>query len=270
MMALGLLLACSGNEQEAPEPPVCEVFALRYGQSTFNQAQLVAGAAEEQVPFAWWAWLVRVPGHLVLVDTGFSDPAVARKWRIEPFTSVPEVLDGLDVSPGDVTDVVLTHAHWDHQGHVAPYVDATLWVQQEELAWARSRVDEENPERGGVRLQDLKVLDEAGARLKTVTGVAQPFDGLVLHEGGKHTPHSQWAEVQCPSRTVVLASDNAYLYENLETPIAIGSTVDAEANLAAIQEMNQVASQPSLVVPGHDPEVYVRFEQVAEGVVEIR
>ena len=267
MIALALALACSADR---PAPPPCEVYALQYGRSTFKKSNLVAGAPEDRVPFGWWAWLVRVSGHRVLVDTGFADPEVARRWRVEDFSPVPAVLEGFGVAPKSISDVVITHAHWDHVGHLAPYGGATIWLQDEELAWARSRVGPERPERGGVRLRDLEALDSAGDRLRTVSGDAEPIPGLVLHEGGHHTPHSQWVEVRCPERTVVLASDNAYLYENLETPVAIGSTSDAAANLAALRRMRATASSPRLVVPGPDPQVAARFEEVAPGVVVIR
>ena len=70
--------------------------------------------------------------------------------------------------------------------------------------------------------------------------------------------------------TVVLASDNAYLYENLETRTAIGQTLDADSNLRAQDHMKQLASRPALIIPGHDPKVMEIFPQVAPGVVKIQ
>ena len=68
----------------------------------------------------------------------------------------------------------------------------------------------------------------------------------------------------------MLASDNAYLYENLETLTPIGQTLDADSNLRALLRMRQLASRPGLIVPGHDPKVMEIFPTVAPGIVRIQ
>jgi hypothetical protein len=69
---------------------------------------------------------------------------------------------------------------------------------------------------------------------------------------------------------VVIASDNAYLYENLERQVAIAQTLDARSNLEAQPRMASLTGDSRLMVPGHDPEVRSRIEKVAPGVVRIR
>jgi len=67
----------------------------------------------------------------------------------------------------------------------------------------------------------------------------------------------------------VLASDNVYLYENLETHKPIAQTLDAASNLRAQETMRGLASAPKFVVPGHDPAVFDRFTRVSERIVKI-
>lgn len=62
------------------------------------------------LPLELGAFLVRTGDQVVLVDAGFGpsdDPAFGR---------LLDGLAGLGVAPGDVTDVVLTHLHFDHVG----------------------------------------------------------------------------------------------------------------------------------------------------------
>jgi hypothetical protein len=68
----------------------------------------------------------------------------------------------------------------------------------------------------------------------------------------------------------LIASDNMYLYENLERHVPIAQTLDPASNLAAHQRMTTIASETRLIVPGHDPAVFTRFPLVAPGVVRIR
>ena len=68
---------------------------------------------------------------------------------------------------------------------------------------------------------------------------------------------------------IVLASDNVYLYQNLEKHLPIAQTFDEQSNLRAQETMKTLVKDPRLIIPGHDPAVLQRFPKVAEGVVRI-
>ena len=260
MWAILLAAACSRDlEPGAP----WAVYAISYGDSTYPKAQLVEGAPDIRIRFAWSAWVIYGPDRLVLVDTGFAERDTAKQWNVTGFTPVPEILAQVGVAPTDVTDVVLTHTHWDHAGNVAPYSSATIWVQSQEWAWAQSVVSAEEPDRHGVRFRDVQAIE--AAKTQEVAGDAEVAPGVFVREGGLHTPHSQWVEVQTENATIVLASDAAYLYENIEKSIATGSNSDAAANLANIERMKATGT----VIPGHDYRVFERFPSFARGVVRI-
>ncbi len=70
-------------------------------------------------------------------------------------------------------------------------------------------------------------------------------------------------------RTVVLASDNMYLYENLDAHKPVAQTLDAVSNLRTQDRMRGLASEPRLVIPGHDPAVFDRFPRVSDRIVRI-
>jgi glyoxylase-like metal-dependent hydrolase (beta-lactamase superfamily II) len=100
-----------------------------------------------------------------------------------------------------------------------------------------------------------------------VRGDAQEIiPGIICYTGGKHTWQSQYIAV----KGIVLASDNVYLYENLEKHVPIAATLDADSNLKAQDRMKQLASNQKLIIPGHDPAVMKNFPEVAPGVVRIQ
>jgi glyoxylase-like metal-dependent hydrolase (beta-lactamase superfamily II) len=61
-----------------------------------------------------------------------------------------------------------------------------------------------------------------------------------------------------------------YLYENLEKHVPIAATLDPASNLRAQDRMKQLAANPRLIVPGHDPAVLKKFAQTAPGIVRIQ
>ena len=107
-------------------------------------------------------------------------------------------------------------------------------------------------------------------RVGLVNGDAQEIiPGITCYTGGKHTYQSQYVGVSTKEGTVVLASDNMYLYENLEKHAPIAQTLDAGSNLRAQDRMKQLAANPRLIIPGHDPAVFERFPKVGERAVKI-
>src|SRR5260370_1023595 len=84
--------------------------------------------------------------------------------------------------------------------------------------------------------------------------------GIRVYTGARHTYASQYVRV-AGTPTYVLASDNCYLYRNLDTHAASAtfSEADRPANIKAQERMVQLAGAKERVVPGHDALQFERF-----------
>jgi glyoxylase-like metal-dependent hydrolase (beta-lactamase superfamily II) len=255
--------------------PAYEVFAVRFAHVSYPLASLVAGAERgPRIDIAFTIWPIRDPatGRVILVDAGFYRDKFLAQWKPQDYVRPTEALSsGLGIRPEDVTDVILTHSHWDHADGADLFPRATIWIQRAEYEHYVGD-DGRVLNRGGADADDAAMLASlrASGRLGLVDGDDREIaPGIRVYTGGRHTFASQYVGVRTPHGTVVLASDNAYLYMNLEQRRAIAQTLDAEANLAAQARMLTIASAPTLVVPGHDPAVFSRFPSVAPNVVRI-
>ena len=115
----------------------------------------------------------------------------------------------------------------------------------------------------------LVSLNKQG-RVHLVDGDAKEIlPGVTVYTGGKHTFESQYVGVNTRAGLMVIASDNLYLYENLDKHLPIAQTLDAKSNLAAQDRMKTLASSARLIIPGHDPEVFVRFPKPGNGVARL-
>ena len=255
------------------QTPTYDVFAVRFATLPFNVSGLVAGAdPTRKIEIAMMVWVVKSADRTVLVDAGFVRDKFMTRWKPANYvTPAVAVEQGLGIEPGDVTDIVISHIHWDHADGVTLFPNATVWVQREEIA---HHISDE-----GVVLDRAIDVDVAAAfhelrrakRLRLVDGDDREIlPGIRVYTGGRHTFASQYAGVRTRAGTVVLASDNAYLYENLEGKLPIAQTLDATSNLAAQARMLTLAASPRLVVPGHDPAVFTRFPQLKPGLAQIR
>jgi glyoxylase-like metal-dependent hydrolase (beta-lactamase superfamily II) len=251
-----------------------EVFAIRYATlPDFAVAGLVQGAESgRKMDIAMMVWLIRGGGHNVVVDSGFYRPQFFKSWKVKDFVRPDEAVARAGVKAADVTDVILTHAHWDHADGADLFPNAQIWIQKDEYTYYTGAAWQPGGKHGGIEHEDMQVLLAANmaGRLHLVDGDREILPGIRVWLGGRHTWASQFVSVTSKNGTIVLASDNAYLYENLDKHLPIAQTFDAASNLAAQEHMKQLASRAGLIVPGHDPEVMTRFPKVAEGVVEIK
>jgi len=252
-----------------------EVFAVRFAHVPYALASLVAGAEKgPQVDIAFTVWPIRdtASSRVLLVDAGFYRDKFVQRWKPQDFVRPSEALQaGLGIAPGKVTDIIITHSHWDHADGADLFPNATIWIQKEEYEYY---IDEAGKVRnsGGVDADDatmLATLKTAG-RVKLVNGDNQEIaPGIRVYTGGKHTFASQYVSVATRDGTVIVASDNAYLYKNLDEHLPIAQTLDRAMNLDAQTRMLQLAGSPARVIPGHDPAVFSRFPTIAPNVVKV-
>ena len=275
---LAMTAVCLGiaGAQTAPAAkPVYTIEAIRYATVPgFPVSGLIAGADKtRRIDIAMIYWLVRGEGHTILVDSGFYRPQFFKTWNVKDFSMPAEALGRIGVKPEDITDVVLTHMHWDHADGMDLFPNARIWLQKDEYTYYTGPAWQSAKTHGGIEPDDVLALVKLNiaGRVSLVDGDDQAiFPGIRCYTGGKHTYASQFVTVPTASGTVVLASDNMYLYENLATHQPIAQTLDAASNLRAQDRMKTLASDPRLIVPGHDPAEFERFPTVAPGVVEIK
>ena len=267
-------LAVPSGAAQGQRSPVWEAYAVRYATlPNFRVSGLIAGAdTARRLNIAMTVWLLRGPdGRNVLVDAGFKRADLLARWKPVDFVRPDSAVARAGVRASEVTDIIVSHIHWDHFDGADLFPNARIWIQREEV--------EHHIDAAGTVLDRaidapdaamLHALRSAG-RLAFVNGDAKEIiPGITVYTGGKHTYQSQYATVRTAEGTVVIASDNVYLYENLEQHVPIAQTLDAVSNVAAQTRMLQLASSPRLLVPGHDPAVFDRFPAVAPGVVRIR
>src|SRR6516164_9250402 len=125
-----------GLEAKAEEPPAYEVYAVRYAKLLdFPVRALVQGAEPgRKLDIAMTLWVLRGPdGRTVLVDAGFYRPQYLREGSgVADYTRPDRALGRLGIKPEEVTDVVVTHMHWDHADGVDLFPKARVWIQKDE------------------------------------------------------------------------------------------------------------------------------------------
>jgi glyoxylase-like metal-dependent hydrolase (beta-lactamase superfamily II) len=238
------------------------VFAIRYAHLDRTSDRNFLGGDDHahHMPLDYYVWVIKDETRAIVVDTGFDSAAAASRGR----TLVRPVADGLaaiDVDPKDVRDVVITHMHYDHAGNATLFPQARFHVQDAEMAYCTGRA---------MTHRHLSAFFEADNIVEMVRRVfdgrvvfhaddSQLFPGVTLHHLPGHTLGLQAVRVETARGPVVLASDAAHFWANLEREIPYPVVADVSQYLESLRALRRLAPTVDHIIPGHDPAVLARF-----------
>jgi len=247
--------------------PHYQVFALRYASVARRRPEnfMVHDPHDGPMPLDYFVWLVRGNGRSWLVDTGFN--LAAAQARKRTFLRCPIThLERLDLKPQDISDVIITHLHYDHAGNVDLLPNARIHLQEREMQYATGRHMNHHLLRDAYAVDDVVEVVRGlyKDRVRFYNGDAEIAPGLQLVLVGGHTDGLQAVRVHTERGWVMLASDASHFYENLhhESPYPIvfhvGDMLDGYHKVMAL------ADSPDHMIPGHDPQVLARFPALGD------
>jgi len=262
MLAILLSLAAVSGAAPAAE---YSIQAIRFADSPDDPvSSMVMGAPTgETIDSVYVLWLIRGQGRNILFDSGFHRERWFELWTVKDYLRPDEAVRLAGVPPEEVTDVIISHAHWDHMGGIDLFPNATVWIQKEEFRYYTGDAWQPGGDHGGVDPDDVAELLRINVegRLRLVDGDDREIiPGIRAYTGARHTFASQYLRVDGDPPTI-LASDNVYLYRNLAENAASATFRESDhaANVAAQKRMADLVDSSDRIVPGHDALQFERF-----------
>lgn len=247
---------------------VYEIFALKYAHSERRSSENFIGGDEHDapMPLAYYTWVIRNEKRSFVVDTGFDANSAARRKR-DLLRPVGEGLKTIGIDPHAVSDVIITHMHYDHAGNDDLFPRARFHLQDCEMDYATGRC------MCHPALNHPYDVDNVVAMVRRVYagrvafhhGASELAPGITLHKVGGHARGLQVVRVNTARGQVVLASDAAHFYAHLDRR-KVFPTVDSVADVyEGYDTVLKLASSREHVVPGHDPAVLELYPVASPG-----
>ncbi len=259
------------------QTPNYEVYALRYatiGHPFAIKYFVLDAPSNENMDVIFMFWLIKGNNKNILVDAGFyNDIEEAKDYDVSHYVRPDSMLPRVGLQASDITDVILTHPHWDHMDGVDLFTNAQVWIQKEDYnyfvgeQWQKTKPD--SAEKRDVR--KLVELNLAG-KLTLVDGDDKEIiPGIKVYTGSRHTFNSQYVLIKNSKENIILASDNSYTYRNIENLQSApkNATFDIAGYIDQLKRMKTLASDTKYVIPGHDALLFKRFPIIAEGIIKI-
>jgi glyoxylase-like metal-dependent hydrolase (beta-lactamase superfamily II) len=238
---------------------------------------------QNRIPMRSRSLLLQFDKKTIVVDTGNGNKFSQKLQSIYAIDSTKESLEislhNYGVSKEDVTDVLLTHLHFDHAGGATSYdgnllvptfANASYYVNEEHLQWAMNPVLKDQ---ASFIKENFVPLLEHGV-LKTLT-TDTPFEGISFEILHGHTRALQGYKITTSERTIFFPSDLCPTAAHIPLPYGMGydnfplSTIEEKKRLwkKAVEEEWIVVFQHDAFIPagiiGENDKGYFLREQVS-------
>ncbi|RME57634.1 MAG: MBL fold metallo-hydrolase [Candidatus Dadabacteria bacterium] len=214
--------------------------------------------SRNRIQLATNSLLLRGEGRVILVDVGNGDKWSDKQKDIFEFNPVPE--EELGFKKEEVTDIILTHLHFDHAGGISyfnsrgnlalSYPNANVYLQEANFKTALSP---NVREKASYLKENVEILKEANLFL--LQGDEEIFPGVKVYRVDGHTEGQQVVEVNTGGIILLYLTDLCPTSRHLPLPYHMGYDMCVKTLLKEKKRFLDYAVQNSAVlVFEHDPD----------------
>jgi len=207
--------------------------------------------------------LIETGNRKILVDTGFGEGRSDKFRKIFQYNSsanlMNEVLQSSGLTTDDITDVIITHLHFDHNGgstmnkSTSPqptFPNARYYLQKKQVEHARKRFERD---RASYFQEDFEPLIDAGVAM-LVDAEWELMKGIDCIICNGHTPSQQLPRVRDDGQTLVFAADLIPLASQFPLPWIMGYDLYPVDTLEEKKRiLTQAADEDWIFFFEHDP-----------------
>ncbi|MBX2900793.1 MAG: MBL fold metallo-hydrolase [Cyclobacteriaceae bacterium] len=209
--------------------------------------------------------LIEHNNTLMLIDNGLGnkqDEKFFSHYYLNGEASLERSLQQAGFSPAEVTDMFLTHLHFDHCGGgikrdgeklVPAFANATYWTNEDHWHWATKP---NAREKASFLKENILPMQESGQLqfVKEKEGRSSPFDFMELFYASGHTDKMMIPKIRYKNHTICFMADLLPSVGHIPLPYLMGYDTRP---LITLQEkeafLNEAAANKYILFLEHDP-----------------
>jgi glyoxylase-like metal-dependent hydrolase (beta-lactamase superfamily II) len=205
----------------------------------------IAADDNNRIPLGLNVLLIETKDKKIIVDTGMGDKWNEKSRHIYRYdaSSLMSNLDLLKIRPDQITDIIITHMHFDHIGGLTVYdkenriipafPKATCYINRRQWDWANAPSPRD---KASYNSDNYACVAELGL-LQLLDGPEELFPGIEIINVEGHTPGQQLLLIANTEGTYLYAGDLIPTVYHLPLPYVMGydlyplKTMAEKANL---------------------------------------
>lgn len=222
-------------------------------------AKSIQSDADNCIPLVCRSLLLDDGCRKILIDVGLGDAWSDKLKSIYGISLTPN--ESLGFKPSEITDVILTHLHFDHAGGIAyQQQDGTMALRYPQ---ARVHLQAANWERANnpspkdkASYLPTTVEPLKQARLELCDGTVEILPEITVHRVDGHTPGQQWIEIGTADERIFFPTDLIPTSHHIPLAYHMGYDVCADTLLREKLSFLERAIHPGVTVCfQHDAQV---------------
>lgn len=198
-----------------------KIIVFKYGEALYREKRIFSNTNTDRcIPMSFCFYLIQEEHKNILVDTGCEGK---EKYKMYVYKNPVELLKEYGLEPEEITDILVTHSHFDHIEGIKPYQNATIHIQKSEYESGKEYI---NP------TSEIHLFDEEFSLCKNIC----------IKKYGGHTEGSCIVFAD----SFVLCGDECYFRRNLEEKIRTGLSHCPEKSEQFVIEYHNSQYQPLL------------------------
>jgi glyoxylase-like metal-dependent hydrolase (beta-lactamase superfamily II) len=214
----------------------------------------------------------------ILIDTGMGnkwDEKSKNIYRIDPTLELEHTLGLNGINSDEITEVLLTHLHFDHTGGstknengklVPAFPNAKYFVQKKNFEWAMNPSDRD---KGSYIKENFEPLVKEGV-LNLVDGEIDFDNNISFRIIDGHTFAQQMIKISDSSNTILYCADLMPYASQIKIPYVMGYDLQPMITVQEKKKYLQLAADENWVLFfGHDPQFAAATVKYSEkGIVQ--
>lgn len=214
----------------------------------------------------------------ILIDTGMGkkwDDKSKNIYNINPELDIELALERNGIKSNEITDVLLTHLHFDHTGGstktendkiIPTFTNARYYVQKKNFQWA---VNPSERDRGSYIKDNFEVLMKEGV-LNLVDNEIDFDEFISLKIINGHTFGQQMVKISDSSQTLLYVADLLPFVSHIRIPYIMGYDLQPLVTVEEKKRYLKLAADNNwLLYFGHDPDYAIATVKHSEnGIVQ--
>ena len=192
-----------------------EIIPINYGKSVLPESMIFENGAENKLrPMIFRIYLLKTENRLILADAGCK---TMPDFDMKDFIGPINALKNIGITPDEITDVIITHAHHDHIECAKYFKNAAIYIQKDEYEAGNGYLTE-------------------SLNIRTFEEEMLICDGIKAVKIGGHSKGSSIVEITDSYKKYIIAGDECYIRECLTKQIPTGISCNPGKSYAFIQK----------------------------------